>query len=126
MSSTEITPKPERVIQRTGGCRRFSASDFEGTQVVTSLPVYPFHMSELAIDREILLDHGREFIQCTKVGVPSILSFMLEPEGKKLCNIGLGNVSVYSELIGSAVIVDFEHAIQEVPTWRPESEDVKN
>ncbi|KAH8435031.1 uncharacterized protein LDX57_012660 [Aspergillus melleus] len=104
--------------------RQFKLNDFEGSQAITSLPVYPFQTSETAKSKSDLLDRAHQFIQCTRMThrYYSGRTHSRTPDGEKLADVPLGkprSVSVYSEMVDSAVVVDFERAFQEVPAWRP-------
>jgi hypothetical protein len=67
-------------------------------------------------------------MECTKVchRYYSGRTHFRTPKGTKLSNLSAdtcGNISMFSERVDSEVIVDFERALQEVPSWRPENED---
>ncbi|PNP59062.1 hypothetical protein THARTR1_01310 [Trichoderma harzianum] len=75
---------------------RFSITNFAGIQSTATLPVSHRNYSGRSQDRT--------------------------PWGTKLLELGtnaLQNASIYSERIDSEVIVDFQRAIQEVPSWNP-------
>lgn len=111
--------------------KRFQIDPFEGTQPISSLPLYPFSVvgQESPSYREELLARGRQFIEYTKVrhchysGRTQIWT----SSGKKLSDYSSydsENVSVFSERVDSEVIVDFERAFQEVSSWRPSNDSI--
>ncbi|KAI7971781.1 hypothetical protein EIK77_000090 [Talaromyces pinophilus] len=107
---------------------QFKLNDFDGTQALGSLPVHPFRVSEIAKEKSRLLDQAHQFIECTKTShrYYSGLTHSRTPDGAKLSEIPLAkprSVSVYSEMVDSAVVVDFDRAFQEIPAWRPGSND---
>jgi hypothetical protein len=107
----------------------FEISDFEGDQAVKSLPVLPMVVAERdpgLIDKQAILNRGRQFVQCTEK--VSHLEFSgrshyLTPNGKRLIGLTDGiarSALCYSERIEGEVMVDFPRALQAVPSWRPE------
>lgn len=112
--------------------KRFQIDPFDGTQPLSSLPMYPFSVveQERPSYREELLARGRQFMECTKVrhchysGRTQIRT----SRGNKLSDYFLYDsekVTVFSERVDSEVIVDFERAFQEVPSWRPSDDDIE-
>ncbi|KAH0563403.1 hypothetical protein GP486_002024 [Trichoglossum hirsutum] len=99
---------------------------FGGSQSVISLPILPLEVAEDAglVDRRAIVERAREFVACTK---PSHREYtgrnqLLKPNGAKLVDDEEDipdKASKYSEWIESEVMVDFERAFQELPTWRP-------
>ena len=109
---------------------RFQIDPFDGIQPISSLPLHPFSVVEQEPPsyREELLARGRQFMECTKIchcrysGRTQIRT----SRGNKLTDYSYDseNVSVFSERVDSEVIVDFERAFQEVPSWRPGDEEI--
>lgn len=111
--------------------QKFRVTSFDGRQSISLLPVYPFSvfLQENPSYQEELLARGRQFMECTK---PCHRRYsgrtqLRTPSGAKLsegASHDAGNVSVFSERVESEVIVDFERALQEVPWWRPGTDDL--
>ncbi|KAL6697246.1 P-loop containing nucleoside triphosphate hydrolase protein [Trichoderma pleuroticola] len=105
---------------------RFSITNFAGIESTATLPVIPF---TIALDlgyviKEDLLTRAAKFQQLTQVSHRNYSGRSQDrtPWGTKLLELGtnaLQNASIYSERIDSEVIVDFQRAIQEVPSWNP-------
>lgn len=108
---------------------RFKISSFDGAQLMSSLPVLPFsYVEHQKMDRGDLLERARQFKSMTQVRCQSYSgrSYDRTPSGKRLSELEVGsrkNVTRYSERIDSEVVVDFERALQEIPSWSPGGED---
>ncbi|QGA16033.1 hypothetical protein EYB26_003700 [Talaromyces marneffei] len=110
--------------------RTFQINEFDGEQPVVSLSVLPFIVAERDTDlvnKQALLERGRQFVQCTQK--VSHLEFSgrsqyLTPNGEKLADLADGAQSAlcFSERIEGEVMVDFPRALQAVPGWRIESD----
>ena len=107
--------------------RQFCIPGFEGTQAVKSLPVIPLSVAEGdgLVDRAYLKARGEQFLECTRKVQHLDYSgrcHYLTPTGKKLTELVdeiPKSVSCYSEQIDSDVIVDYSRALNEIPWWRP-------
>ncbi|RYP76891.1 hypothetical protein DL771_001444 [Monosporascus sp. 5C6A] len=106
--------------------RRFRISSFEGGQSFLSLPVVPFEYVEREgiVNREDVLERAKQFKDLIKVRHQSYSgrSYDRTPSGKRLSELDIGShrsVTRYSERIDSEVMVDFERALLEIPSWRP-------
>ena len=110
--------------------RRYWINPFDGTQPISSLPLYPFDVvtRERPSYRDELLARGRQFMECTKTchRYYSGRTHFRTPKGDKLsenASRNAGNALVFSQRVESEVIVDFESALQEVPSWRPNNDE---
>lgn len=111
--------------------KTFRINSFDGIQSISLLPLYPFSVvvQESPSYREELLARGRQFMECTKTCHRrySGRTQFRTPRGTKSsegASHDAGNVCVFSERVESEVIVDFERALQEVPWWRPGTDDM--
>ena len=105
---------------------------FDGFQPILSLPALPIHVAEAKglVDRQALIERGKEFVECTR---PSHKQYVgrnqvLRPNGMNVHEKDAfvpENVARYAEWIESEVMVDFERALQEIPSWRPRSNESK-
>ncbi|PYI05458.1 P-loop containing nucleoside triphosphate hydrolase protein [Aspergillus sclerotiicarbonarius CBS 121057] len=106
---------------------QFQIPDFDGLQAVKSLSVIPFVVAERGlVNKDDLLACGEAFINYTTSWHHRHYSgrtYSRTTYGGKLSRITTDdpgkNVSQYAEQIDSEVIVDFSHAIKEVPWWYP-------
>ncbi|KAH6641218.1 hypothetical protein F5144DRAFT_642131 [Chaetomium tenue] len=112
---------------------QFKISSFDGAQLMSSLPVLPFRYVEYVderVNRDDLLERARQFKSMTRIRHQSYSgrSYDRTPSGKRLSDLEVGsrkNVTRYSERIDSEVVVDFERALQDIPSWIPGGEDFK-
>ena len=110
---------------------QFKISSFEGAHLMSALPVLPFSYVEYEkMDRDDLLERAKQFKAMTGARHQSYSgrSYDRTPSGKRLSELEVGsrkNVTRYSERIDSEVVVDFERALQEIPSWSPGGEDFK-
>ncbi|KAH6850584.1 hypothetical protein B0I37DRAFT_413972 [Chaetomium sp. MPI-CAGE-AT-0009] len=108
---------------------RFKIGSFDGAQLMSALPVLPFsYVESQKMDRADLLERAQQFKSMTRVRQQSYSgrSYDRTPSGKRLSELEVGsrkNVTRYSERIDSEVVVDFERALQEIPSWNPGNED---
>jgi len=112
--------------------RQIEIDHFEGALSVLSLPVIPVDIAEKAglIDPRDLVARGEEFVKCTG---PSHRQYVgrnqiIRPNGAKLYEMDADvpeNATRHAEWIDSEVMVDFERALQEMPSWRPGISDLK-
>ncbi|RYP58267.1 hypothetical protein DL769_009028 [Monosporascus sp. CRB-8-3] len=106
--------------------KTFSIKEFSEAQPVKALPIVPFSIAEKEglVNRDVLLDRGKDFVDCTK---PSYKyyggrSLSHAPTGDRLKRPdagSLGSIAVLSEAIESHVMVDFERCLQAIPDWNP-------
>jgi hypothetical protein len=111
---------------------QFRISSFYGLQPTGMLPVMPLKAAEREklVDRAEMLERAQVFKECTRVCHRHYSGRSMDraPNGQRLCDLDNGsikNVSMYSERIDSEVMVDFERALQELPTWRPGGDDLE-
>ncbi|KAK5991556.1 hypothetical protein PT974_09840 [Cladobotryum mycophilum] len=105
---------------------RFTINSFMGSQNTSALSIMPFDIAlqHGLVDKADLVSRSKTFVEFTKVShrYYSGRSQDRSPWGPKLSELSvdpLKNASQYSERIDSELIVDFERAIQEMPSWSP-------
>ncbi|KAL6810034.1 hypothetical protein J3E69DRAFT_377934 [Trichoderma sp. SZMC 28015] len=104
---------------------------FDGLQPVSGLPVLPLSVAETEqfINIKEMVNRGREFIEYAKPTHCDYIgrSLLKKPKGETLANNDgefRENIVQHSEWIDSEVMVDIERALQEVPAWRPSTNEL--
>ena len=111
---------------------KFEVDKFTELLAVSSLPIVPLFVAkhEQMVDLKSCFTRGEQFLDCTK---PSYLHY----EGRSLSRTpigtdihrpssdGIGLSRVYSEIIESQVMIDFERALQAMPDWSPASNEIE-
>ena len=106
--------------------KTFKLDEFKDLQGIRSLPIIPLHVAETEglVDRNSLMERGKDFISYTKLSYCyySGQSLSREPSGNVLQRPDsrtMGSVSEIPEVIESPVVVDFQRCLQSIPNWNP-------
>lgn len=106
--------------------KTFKLDEFKDLQGIRSLPIIPLHVAETEglVDRNSLMERGKDFISYTKLSYCyySGQSLSREPSGNVLQRPDsrtMGSISEIPEVIESPVVVDFQRCLQSIPSWNP-------
>lgn len=103
--------------------KHFFINSFTGSQATTTVPVMPLDVAlkQNLIDIDKILSRARQFTEITDVThrYYSGRSQAFTPRGDSLASLNSTPKSLYSERIGSEVMVDVDRATQEMPWWSP-------